>query len=460
MKYTYQYRLLPKTDQKITLNRWLRACRFWFNRQLGERFSWWEENRCSANACPLICHLPELKEKPNYYSQKKQLPLLKKDDVIVNWSGEKLDLSEVPSLTLQEVCKRVDKAFSRYVSGDSKGKRSGKPRFKSSNRFRSMVFEGGGLNIHSCSVGGKYLYLQIPKMGLIKVRMHRYLPDGAILKQAQIIKKADGWYVNLRQEDPTIPEFNSDQITPTWDNSLGLDAVLFEDDYLATSDGEKLSSFKSLRKSEERLAKVSRLKATKKKGSKARRKLAKRESREHQRIARSRKDHAYKTAHKLLRTGKQVFFREKLNLKGLTRQNKPVQDSTGKYIPNGQSAKSGLNKSWMDAAFGQFFSIFNHIAEKAGVAVIEVNPRYTSQLLCYRDEFVFTDCSIRKYWDEIEQVLVDRDISAAINIKRVGLDEFPTIKRRKGKPVIVDSTTDLTSKEVLSVFRDLEKPAL
>ena len=460
MKYTYQYRILPTTNQKITLNRWLRVCRFWFNRQLGERFQWWEQNRCAVNSCPLICHLPELKEKPNYYSQKKQLPILKKDVVTVQWSKEKLDLSEVPSLTLQEVCKRVDKAFSRYISGDSNGKRSGKPRFKSSNRFRSMVFEGGGLSIHSCSVGKKYLYLKTPKIGLIKVRMHRYLPDGAILKQAQIIKKADGWDVNLRLDDPTIPKFNKDKIVANWDNSTGLDAVLYEDDYLATSDGKKLSSLKSLRKSEARLAQISQRKANKKKGSKSRRKLAKRESREHQRIARARKDHAYSTAHKLLKTGKKVFFHEKLNLKGLSRKNKPVQDDNGKYLPNGQSAKSGLNKSWSDAAFGQFFSIFNYIAEKAGVAVIEINPAYTSQLLPYRDEFVFTDCSIREYWDEIEQVSVDRDISAAINIKRVGLDEFPTIKRRKGKIVIVDSTTHLTSKEVLSVFRGLEKPAL
>ena len=460
MKYTYQYRILPTTNQKITLNRWLRVCRFWFNRQLGERFQWWEQNRCAVNSCPLICHLPELKEKPNYYSQKKQLPILKKDVVTVQWSKEKLDLSEVPSLTLQEVCKRVDKAFSRYISGDSNGKRSGKPRFKSSNRFRSMVFEGGGLSIHSCSVGKKYLYLKTPKIGLIKVRMHRYLPDGAILKQAQIIKKADGWYVNLRLDDPTIPKFNKDKIVANWDNSTGLDAVLYEDDYLATSDGKKLSSLKSLRKSEARLAQISQRKANKKKGSKSRRKLAKRESREHQRIARARKDHAYSTAHKLLKTGKKVFFHEKLNLKGLSRKNKPVQDDNGKYLPNGQSAKSGLNKSWSDAAFGQFFSIFNYIAEKAGVAVIEINPAYTSQLLPYRDEFVFTDCSIREYWDEIEQVSVDRDISAAINIKRVGLDEFPTIKRRKGKIVIVDSTTHLTSTEVLSVFRGLEKPAL
>ena len=91
--------------------------------------------------------------------------------------------------------------------------------------------------------------------------------------------------------------------------------------------------------------------------------------------------------------------------------------------------------------------------------MIEVNPAYTSQLLSYRDEFVFTNCSIREYWDEFEQVLIDRDVNAAINIKRVGLDEFPTIKRRKGKPVIVNSNTDYTSPEVLSIFRDLEKPA-
>ncbi len=77
--------------------------------------------------------------------------------------------------------------------------------------------------------------------------------------------------------------------------------------------------------------------------------------------------------------------------------------------------------------------------------MIEVNCAYTSQLLSYRDEFVFTDCSIREYWDEKEQVLVDRDINAAINLKRVGVGEFPTIKRRKGKTVIVDSTTDYTS---------------
>lgn len=87
--------------------------------------------------------------------------------------------------------------------------------------------------------------------------------------------------------------------------------------------------------------------------------------------------------------------------------------------------------------------------------MIAKNPAYTSQLLSYRDEVIFTDCSIREYWDSNLNLLVDRDINAAINVKRVGLDIFPTIKRRKGGIVIVGSITDDTSKEVLHILRNI-----
>jgi putative transposase len=455
--YNYQYRLKPTTEQKLVLNNWLRICRYWYNRQLGERFDWWEQNRSYSDRCLLVCHLPELKEKPEFYGQKKQLPLIKQDLVSVGWSGELLDFNSVPSQTLQEVCKRVELSFKRYLAGDSNGKRSGKPRFKNTARFRSMIFEG--VKLHSCSIGGKWLYVSLPKIGIVNVRHHRSIPDGAVLKQAQIIKKADGWYINLRLQDDSIPDFKSN-IVPSWNNSLGMDAVLHEDDYLATSEGVKLPSLKSFRKSQDKLAKVSKRKSSKKKGSKSRRKLAKCEAKLHQQIARARKDHAYNTAHALLNTGKKVFFHEKLNLAGLSRRNKPKQDDDGNYLPNGQSAKSGLNKSWADAAFGQFFNILKFKAEKAGALVIPVNPQYTSMLLPYKDEFVFTDCGIREYWDKRYQLLIDRDISASINVKRVGLDLFPTIKRRKGNPIVVASTTNSTSKEVLSVLRNLQKPAL
>ncbi|NET82180.1 MAG: helix-turn-helix domain-containing protein, partial [Moorea sp. SIO1F2] len=34
MKYTYQYRLYPETQQTLTLNEWLRVGRYWYNRML------------------------------------------------------------------------------------------------------------------------------------------------------------------------------------------------------------------------------------------------------------------------------------------------------------------------------------------------------------------------------------------------------------------------------------------
>ncbi|MHC5729388.1 MAG: RNA-guided endonuclease TnpB family protein, partial [Nostoc sp.] len=53
-----------------------------------------------------------------------------------------------------------------------------------------------------------------------------------------------------------------------------------------------------------------------------------------------------------------------------------------------------------------------------------------------------------------ESLNVDRDINSAVNIKRVGLGLFPTIKRRKGNPLVGESTTNSTSKEVLVVIRN------
>ena len=462
MKYTYQYRLLPTTTQKLELNYWLRVCRYWYNSQLGDRLDWWEINRTYTDRCPLICHLPQLKERPNYYNQKKQLPVLKKDLVTVGWSQELLDFTRIPAQTLQEVSKRVDLAFNRFIKGDKNGNRSGQPRFKNTARYRSMVLERQALSLHSCSVGGKYLYLDLAKIGLIKIRSHRHLPSAAILKQAQIIKKADGWYINLRLVDESIPDLTAD-IIATWSNSLGMDAVLHEKDYLATSEGFKLPSLKSFRNSQDKLAQISQRRANKKRGSRSRRQLAKTEARLHQKIARARRDHAYNSATILLETGKKVFFHEQLNLKALSQRNKPKQDSLGKYLPNGQSAKTGLNKSWQDAAFGQFFSILKYKAEKAGAIVKQVDPAYSSALLSYKDEFVFTDCSIREYWDEQLKLSIDRDINAGINIKRLGLDVFPRIKRRKGKkPVVVASTTESTLKQVLPVHQlwAAQKPTL
>ncbi|HVB22828.1 MAG TPA: transposase, partial [Ktedonobacteraceae bacterium] len=86
--------------------------------------------------------------------------------------------------------------------------------------------------------------------------------------------------------------------------------------------------------------------------------------------------------------------------------------------PNGASAKSGLNKSIQDAGWGQFVGYCTYKAENAGRTVVQVNPRYTSQ--------VCSGCgTIRKKtleerWHRCEcGTELDRDHNAAI-VRRFG----------------------------------------
>jgi putative transposase len=121
MRIAYQYRLRPTSSQIALMSEWLELLRRQYNYRLAERFNWWEGNRCAVNACPLICHLPELKEQPDFYSQKRDL---------VNTKNLFPEYKIIHSQVLQNCIERVKGAFDRWLKGDSNGNRSGKPRFK------------------------------------------------------------------------------------------------------------------------------------------------------------------------------------------------------------------------------------------------------------------------------------------------------------------------------------------
>jgi len=307
MKTTYQYQFYPDTNPKLSLNHWLRICRYWYNRQLGVRFDWWEMNRNTVNACPLIASISAPREKPNYYSQKYKLPVIKKDLVKVFHSAELLDFKQVDSTIMQDVSKRVDKAFERFIVGESKGGKSGRPRFKTEADYRTMTFSTAN-NDWIKLVRKNWIYIRLPNLWVVKVRMHRSIPDGFTIKQASVTRKIDGWFIQLMLEDSSVPNFTPDKISSNWDNSIGLDAALHEDVYLATSEGDKLPSLKPLRKKQAKLDRISTKGNKRKRGSKSRRKLAKEEPKQHQKIARLRQYFHDKTAHNLVRSGAKLFF--------------------------------------------------------------------------------------------------------------------------------------------------------
>ena len=132
MRVAYQYKLRPNKQQIKVLDKWLELLRRQYNYRLGERFNWYEQNRTSINACPIsICHLPQLKDHPDYYSQKKDL---------INTKELFPEYKSIHSQVLQDVIKRVKITFDRWLKGDSNGKRSGKPRFKGIGRYHSLWY--------------------------------------------------------------------------------------------------------------------------------------------------------------------------------------------------------------------------------------------------------------------------------------------------------------------------------
>ena len=73
---------------------------------------------------------------------------------------------------LQEVPKKVELAFDRWLKGDVNGKKSGRPRFKGAGQYKTFTFPQ--FKRHHFD-GNK---ITLSKIGDIKVIVHRQIPDG------------------------------------------------------------------------------------------------------------------------------------------------------------------------------------------------------------------------------------------------------------------------------------------
>ena len=408
VKQAFQYKLLLSTNQRREIDRWLDMLRHQYNYLLGDRFNWWQYNRSNCvipqgKFCQIACTVgtPILRDNPSWHSQSAGLPLLKQ---------ERPWYSDIYSQVLQDCVKRVKLAFDRYIKGDSKKKRSGKPRFKSRNRYRTFTFP------QAKNDWLKKNKIKLPKLGLIKYVSHRSIPEGSKLKTASVTKKADGYYLTLIVEDKSIPDFEPD-ISPTKDNSIAIDLGL--EKLFVDSLGNQVLPQKYLRQSEDKLAKLQRNLADNNRSEKAKKLIRKTIARLHQKIARQRKQWHFEEAKKLCQKA-DVICIEDLKIANLRRKNK-AKKIDGKYVENGQCRRAGLNKSFSDCAIAQFVDILHYQAKKFGVKILKVNPKNTSQTCPFCLNKVPKTLSDR--WSNCSSCLasVDRDYASALLIKKVAL---------------------------------------
>jgi putative transposase len=289
---------------------------------------------------------------------------------------------------LQEVPKKVEITFERWLKGDSNGKKSGRPRFKGVGQYKTFTYPQ--FKRHHFANNK----ITLSKIGDVKVIVHRPIPVGFDIKTVSVTKKADGYYVTLSLDDQTVPtikpDFNSDNI-------LGIDVGLI--DFYVASDGSRINAPKHLRKAERKLKSAQRRVSRRKKGSNRRKKAIKKLAIQHKKVADTRKDFHFKTARTLL-DKYDVIAVENLNIKGLV--------------------KTQLAKSINDAGWGQFIIILSNKAENAGLKVISVNPNGTSQECSNCGHKVKKRLSQRMHNCPVCHTSLCRDLNAAINIKARG----------------------------------------
>ncbi len=191
------------------------------------------------------------------------------------------------------------------------------------------------------------------------------------VKTIQIKCEGNRWYLILSCDDvPALP-------LPETGMAVGIDAGTTS--FATTSDGTHINSPRWARKGREQLEIAQQRLSGKKRGSNNRRGARETVASRHRKIANQRKDLHYKVARALV-ADHDVIVVEDLKIENMVRRAKPVPDpaNPGQFPPNGQAAKSELNRSIHDASWGALVAILEAKTEEAGRRVVTVDPRHTS----------------------------------------------------------------------------------
>ncbi|NJK74996.1 MAG: transposase [Microcoleus sp. SU_5_6] len=360
---------------------WMEICRGAFNYGLREIKDWCNSRKCAIDRCSLEKEyiLPADLKFPGEIDQLNKLPSSKK---------EFPRLGAVPSQVLQQTIKQLHRAWEYFQA-----RGFGFPRFKKFGQFKSLLFpqfpENPVTNFH----------LKLPKLGAIRINLHRPIPAGFALKQVRILRKADRWYASINiQCNVKVP-------TPMpHGHPIGVDIGL--EKFLATSDGILVKPPKFFKQLLRQLKLLQRRLNRKQKRSFNYEKQRLKVARLHHKIDNTRKNFHFHQAHKLCDAGDSIFMED---------------------LDYRVSAKGMFGKQMLDAAFGQFRTIVKYICWKRGKFFAEVDARGTSVECPNCGVNVKKDLSIRVHNCEHCGYIKDRDVAAGENIRNRGIKLISTL---------------------------------
>lgn len=364
MHKVFKYRIYPNKAQQSLLQVTFGCCRFVYNKTLDIRKTAYETDKTKLSKFDLIKRLKPLKD---------EFPWLR----------------DVPHVCLPQAVYNMDRAYQNFFKSDK-----GYPKFKTKHRSRKSC----KFPYPFCDVLQEQARLKFSKLGLVKYKKDREFVG--TLRHIVVTQDSDGKYYAscLVETTAEIPEPQPVDASTTVGIDLGLK------DFIVTSDGHKIPNPRFYATIDRRIARLQKHEARKTKGSKRRAHIRLKINKLYIKKRNLIKNYIYHVAKTLLRES-QTLVMEDLNIVGM--------------VKNHKLAKSIQNICW-----GELRRVLEYKSKWLGHNLIFIDRWAPSTKTCSCCGFHNSTLTLsdRSWMCPGCGTQHDRDVNAALNIKRMGLE--------------------------------------
>lgn len=357
----YRFRIYPDREQEKLIHKTFGCCRFVYNCMLSERKEIYEKTGKTVRLTP------------------------------AKYKKEYVWLKEVDSLALANVQLNLESACQKFFREE----KAGFPKFKSKRRSRKS-YTTNVVNGNIRLENGK---LRLPKVGFIKIRQHRPVPEEYILKSVTVSMEGSGKYYASLLYEYFVSESQAAGKMPEEMTILGIDFAMRG--LAVFSNGEHAEYPMYYRKSRKKLAREQRKLSHCHKGSRGYEKQRKKVAKCCEKIRDQRRDYLHKLSREIADSYDAVSV-EDIDMKAM-------------------SGSLNFGKSVMDDSFGMFRVMLRYKLEEQNKNLVKVGRFFPSSKMCSRCGNVKKELALS---ERIYQCgcgnCMDRDVNAAVNIREEG----------------------------------------
>lgn len=368
MKRTYKYKIKPTMKQRHQLLQEFGCARFIYNWGLDKKIKAWTNEHKSIS----------------YFELAKEVTTLKKNEEY-KW------LKDVSSDSLQQVLRNLDNAYTQFFKS-----KNGFPKFKSKKHSKDTAkyVIGIGFDFNKWKV-------KIPKCGWVKLCENKSfdLTTSKIGTLTVCRDKCGDYWCSIVVED-NKPQKSKAKISEG--TSVGIDLGI--KDYAILSDGTKYSNPKYYENDRLKLKVLQQKFARTQKGSNRHQVMRLKVARQYRKITNSRIDFLHKLSTDIIRRYDTICL-ENLNVEGMMKNH-------------------NLAMAIQSASWSEFVRQLKYKAEWEGKNIVFIGRFEPSSKTCSKCGYVKRDLKLsdREWICPVCGEHHDRDVNAAINIKKFALN--------------------------------------